>query len=379
MGHHWGFGLSRTFWEKRQPLVDCYLDLIRDVPYRDRPSKAIDEWLTMIGFKPGASSQDYIKACATYALGALKLATFPNFGLPIGRTGLHSTPALFNKLGLSRVVVFDLELESIGDLDDVQFVTLYSQSARQFGEKLVQAIHDPTTFDWPGWQVRLKAGEFHPKRLMPEFFAKKTSATVKTWKASDIPVMPHMEKEGIALLETRLREAMVYLEYGAGGSTMLAAELGVKYIHSIDSDHGYLDAVQRRVSECQPAATVTGYYVDIGPTKEWGQPTNSGYANRWPNYCVAAWDVLLLQNRRPDLILIDGRFRVACFLASLVFAKPGTVILFDDYFDRPYYHVVEKYLQPSAKAGRMAEFVVDSSFSPSQVLLDLMATSANPA
>lgn len=75
MGHNWGFGLSRSFWEKRQPLVDCYLDLISGVPYRKRPEKFIFEWLQDIGFNPAASSQDYIKSCATFALGVRRTCT----------------------------------------------------------------------------------------------------------------------------------------------------------------------------------------------------------------------------------------------------------------------------------------------------------------
>jgi hypothetical protein len=38
---------------------------------------------------------------------------------------------------------------------------------------------------------------------------------------------------------------------------------------------------------------------------------------------------------KPDLVLIDGRFRLACFLHPLLAAAPGTPILFDDYTNRP--------------------------------------------
>jgi len=283
-------------------------------------------------------------------------------------------------MGFDKSVVFDQELDVIVDLDETQFISLYSQGAHQVGEKFVQAIRDPEVFDMQKWQARLIAGEFHPKRIMPEFFETKLHpSTVKTWKTSDIPTRPHMEPEGIALLEARLREASVYLEYGAGGSTVMAADMGVKEIHSIDSDQGFLDAVQKKVAESHSSAKSYAHHVDIGPTKEWGQPTDRTFANCWPRYCVAAWDVLLSQDRRPDLILIDGRFRMASFLASLLLSKSGAIILFDDYFDRPQYHVVEKYMRPSATAGRMAEFIVDSSFSPSQVLLGLMLASTDPS
>ena len=60
----------------------------------------------------------------------------------------------------------------------------------------------------------------------------------------------------------------------------------------------------------------------------------------------------------PDTVLIDGRFRVCCFFTCLKFAKEGTIIIFDDYFDRPYYHIVEKYLDIHQKCGRQAIFKI---------------------
>ena len=60
----------------------------------------------------------------------------------------------------------------------------------------------------------------------------------------------------------------------------------------------------------------------------------------------------------PDLVLIDGRFRVACLMATVLHTKPGTTILFDDYYDRPYYQVTEPMLTPVDRHDRMAEFVV---------------------
>jgi hypothetical protein len=79
MGHNWGYGISRSFWKRRQPLIECYLDLIRGVPYRDRNHQLIYTWLERIGFRPLASSQDHVKTCATYALGAHQTFDLPEF------------------------------------------------------------------------------------------------------------------------------------------------------------------------------------------------------------------------------------------------------------------------------------------------------------
>jgi tetratricopeptide (TPR) repeat protein len=130
MGHNWGFGLTRNFWKRRQPFVERYLDLIRDVPYRRRDTPRIFDWLQQAGFRADASSQDYIKTCATTALGACRLSSFANLGLPIGITGLHCTPEVFSLLGLDHAVVVDQE-PKVGPLSDDQFAVVYAKSSDQ--------------------------------------------------------------------------------------------------------------------------------------------------------------------------------------------------------------------------------------------------------
>jgi tetratricopeptide (TPR) repeat protein len=142
MGHNWAFGLSRSFWERRQPFVEGYLDLIRDVPYRLRDEAKIFRWLELAGFRAAASSQDYIKCCATTALGACRLATFGNLGLPVGRTGLHCTPEIFSKLGMDRAVVIDGEL-LIGPLSDEQFSAVYRKSSFQRDVSVSRVVRFP--------------------------------------------------------------------------------------------------------------------------------------------------------------------------------------------------------------------------------------------
>ena len=66
------------------------------------------------------------------------------------------------------------------------------------------------------------------------------------------------------------------------------------------------------------------------------------------------------QKKTPKLVLVDGRFRVCCFLTSLKFAEEGTKIIFDDYTNRPQYHFVEKYVSRFKECGRQSMFVVPS-------------------
>lgn len=201
----------------------------------------------------------------------------------------------------------------------------------------------------------------------------------KVWTPQEIPEKPYMGPERLEHLERRLRDARVYLEYGSGGSTVLAAQLGVKEIHTVESDRSFLEAVRQRVAQCRPDAQVSAHFVNIGPTREWGIPTDSSSAAKWPLYCHAPWPSLQAAGISPDVILIDGRFRVASFLASCLFAKAGTVILFDDYYYRPQYSVVEELLKPASRSERMAEFIVPDSFDRQGATLALLRSVTDPA
>jgi hypothetical protein len=374
IGHNWGFGLSRIFWERRQPFVELYLSLVKDVPYRNRKSNFIFKWLENCGFNAVGSSQDYIKQCATAALGAARFSTFANFGLPIGRSGLHCKPELFASMGFDKTIVCDQPIFAPGNLTDQKFQEiLHSQQTAC----LLKADSFPPPVEW---ENLVKSGALHPLKLVGEYEAHsqpkgQNDPKIFTWSPADIPRKPHMELEGLELLTSRLSESSCFMEYGAGGSTVLAGELGVSTVYSVESDRGFLDAVKGAVAETASGPTLIDHYVDIGPTAEWGNPKDSSKAANWPLYASSIWcRILEGGSAQPDLVLIDGRFRVACFLATLHFSKPGTTILFDDYHDRPNYHVVEKYLKPINRAGRMAEFRTEG-VPPPEAMLDLMAHS----
>jgi hypothetical protein len=374
IGHNWGFGLFREFWERRQYFIELYLNIVKTVPYRNRNENYIFKWLELCGFSPNASSQDYVKTCATTALGAVKLATYANLALPIGRNGLHCTSRLFDQMGFGGTVVCDHLIDEVGDLTDQRFQEILNAQQKACLPKA------GSSFSRVKWERAVRNGALHPLKLVGEYEAHsqpkgQNDPKIFTWSSADIPRKPHMELEGLELLTSRLSESACFMEYGAGGSTILAGELGVSTVYSVESDRGFLDAVKGAVAETASGPTLIDHYVDIGPTAEWGNPKDSSKAANWPLYASSIWcRILEGGSAQPDLVLIDGRFRVACFLATLHFSKPGTTILFDDYHDRPNYHVVEKYLKPINRAGRMAEFRTEG-VPPPEAMLDLMAHS----
>lgn len=200
----------------------------------------------------------------------------------------------------------------------------------------------------------------------------------KAWSADDIPDVPFMEEASIALLRERLAGVRTYLEYGSGGSTLMAAKANVRRIYSVDTDKQFLRAVRQRLeNDGLPRRRHVPVYANIGPTGAWGRPNNESHATLWPRYCGEPWRRLRQTGDEPELILVDGRFRVAAFLMSVLMAKPGCIILFDDYFIRPYYHAVEQYLKPAWQAGRMAEFIVQPLAQRDLALIDMMAYSTD--
>jgi hypothetical protein len=103
---------------------------------------------------------------------------------------------------------------------------------------------------------------------------------------------------------------------------------------------------------------------------DWGMPAYTGRTarrvRRWANYPAAPWRYLQSINQHPDLVLVDGRFRAACVLESLLNLQPmsGWQILVDDYAGRPHYHVVERFCDMRL-VGRMAVLRPQRSFDAS--------------
>ena len=69
---------------------------------------------------------------------------------------------------------------------------------------------------------------------------------------------------------------------------------------------------------------------------------------------ILPWRVMQRHGVNPDIVFIDGRFRVASFLATYLNASKPCTVVFDNYRDRECYHVVESILKPSRFIDRTA-------------------------
>jgi hypothetical protein len=164
--------------------------------------------------------------------------------------------------------------------------------------------------------------------------------------------------EVAALVRSEYEKAGAVLEYGSGGSTVLAAETPGLKCFSVESDNAWATGLQKWLDEHIEGHGAQVHYANIGATRDWGWPAKvqKTMIPRYLGYRRSVWqrpDFV-----QPDVILIDGRFRVGCFLTSISRIQKDTVILFDDYVNRSQYHVVEEFFAPTLTVGRMARFAV---------------------
>jgi hypothetical protein len=169
------------------------------------------------------------------------------------------------------------------------------------------------------------------------------------------PVLTLPAEEAAAVMSA-YAAARVILEYGSGGSTILAAEQPGKVIFSVESDAKWLADMQSWFALHPPLGTVHMHHGNIGRTKAWGHPIDASAFRDWPGYPLSIWD--LPDFLHPDLVFIDGRFRAACFLTCLFRSTQPMTVLWDDYADRPLYHSVETLVKPVAMIGRLARFEI---------------------
>lgn len=157
-----------------------------------------------------------------------------------------------------------------------------------------------------------------------------------------------------AALAQEYAQASVILEYGSGGSTLMASDLPDKRIYTVESDRNFIDRLHDWYVGHPPASMPLLHHADIGPTRSWGYPADETTFRLWPAYAQDIWDHRDFLH--PDVVLIDGRFRLACLLiTALRITRPVTALV-DDYIDRPSYHAAETSLGAPRMTGRMARF-----------------------
>jgi len=137
------------------------------------------------------------------------------------------------------------------------------------------------------------------------------------------------------------------LEFGSGGSTLLFAECAKKLI-SVESDKKFASLVNKRLKNLNYSSRASVIYANIGPTKSFGQPISCLaplFKNKYMNY-ARIFDNLDSQFN-PDIVFVDGRFRVWCSIQACQKLEKDFILIVDDYFNRTEYYEIENFLGPA--------------------------------
>ncbi len=167
------------------------------------------------------------------------------------------------------------------------------------------------------------------------------------------------------LLSRFLIPSRTYIEFGSGGSTVLACNTVSETVISVDSSKEWQD----KVLSARPLDTTHKLqlvYVDIGPLKELGYPADDSRRDYWSDYHTKVWDHF--KDQQADTYLIDGRFRIACFIQSMIHARTDSVVLVHDFRNRPHYTPMRDFGREIAFRENLSVFVRRPDFDVKRAL-----------
>ncbi len=145
-----------------------------------------------------------------------------------------------------------------------------------------------------------------------------------------------------------------YLEFGSGGSTFLALLHSQMKITSIESSLEWITYLRKwhLIAHALEEKRLNFHHIDIGRVGAWGTPLDTDRKESFPNYSSQ-----IFQSKNDfNIVFIDGRFRVACVLATLLYCNPNTKILIHDFNNRPQYHKIVEFLDFIDTCDSLAEF-----------------------
>ncbi|MDO9104355.1 MAG: hypothetical protein Q7U57_05280 [Methylovulum sp.] len=165
-----------------------------------------------------------------------------------------------------------------------------------------------------------------------------------------------MTTDELDILHAHLDSSTQFLEFGAGASTLYAASVpSIKRIDSVESSESYINENLKPnplIADALSAGKLLFHVIDIGRTSFWGYPAGFCKKHQWPNYSLSIFS----RKSEHDLVLIDGRFRVACTLNCILNTPPNCKIIIHDFWNRPDYHIVLPFLETKDKADTLGLF-----------------------
>ena len=155
-------------------------------------------------------------------------------------------------------------------------------------------------------------------------------------------MIPELGENDMKMFYRYLDKSTIYFEYGSGGSTYQAnLRPNIQKIYSVESDKTWMNKLN---SVIKTNTKITYIYNEMGTKPNtWGYPSKSCDKLNLINYSEHIRNLSVEERSKIDLVMIDGRFRVACCLKCYDVITDRCYIAFDDFLNRKKYHIVLKY------------------------------------
>ena len=157
-------------------------------------------------------------------------------------------------------------------------------------------------------------------------------------------MIPELGANDIKMFYRYLDKATVYFEYGSGGSTyQVSLRPNIQKIYTVESDKTWMNKLNSIIKN---NTKITYIYNEMGTKPHtWGYPSRRCLKSNLINYSEHIRNLGIEERSKIDLVMIDGRFRVACCLKCFDIINDGCFIAFDDFLNRKKYHIILVYYE----------------------------------
>ena len=173
-------------------------------------------------------------------------------------------------------------------------------------------------------------------------------------------LVPMMSKPEIELFKLYIEGARNYLEYGCGGSTYLVSmNPNIQFIASVEGQETWINKCLdiKPINNLLKNNMIAFHYIDYNAGTDCGKPINNEKMGNYKSYSDV---VSLYPVGKFDIVLVDGRFRVACTLKLYNYIDSKARVLVHDYMNRPEYKCIEEFFDIIDYSDTMAVFVKNS-------------------
>ena len=155
-------------------------------------------------------------------------------------------------------------------------------------------------------------------------------------------MIPELSANDMKMFYRYLDKSTVYFEYGSGGSTYQAnLRPNIQKIYSVESDKTWINKLKLSIKD---DSKIMYIYNEMGTKlKTWGYPSKLCEKSSLINYSEHIRNLSVEERSKIDLVMVDGRFRVACCLKCFEVINDGCYIIFDDFLYRKKYHIILNY------------------------------------